>query len=254
MQTVEQLCEQLTSLDQVKVYQAKRALVQLAAAAGAPANESRRAELAAALAGQLVAGGDTKDAQGNPAFKHSAEVRGEIARVLSLVAGEAEVPALVAALAEFSGREMARWALARITSQAATDALVEAAIAAVGTEFRLGAIGALGRRAGSNVVEALKKCAADSEGEASDVEIRLAAADALANHADPSLDAVIVEIARDADPRTQSRAAKARIRLAETLVRAGQKEAGRHIYQAIAHGHADEPQQQAARLALAELG
>jgi HEAT repeat protein len=169
---------------------------------------------------------EAKDAEGK-AFKYSSAVRGQVARALCEVGGDMEVPALKTALADFDAREMARWALNRMTCQAATDALIEAASKAVGTEFRVGAVNALATRSASAVLEALKQCAADA-----DPEVRLAAAEALANHADASLDSIIAPVAAAGGPRAESRIARARIRLAAQLAKAGQKDAARGIYQA----------------------
>ncbi|HXT58276.1 MAG TPA: HEAT repeat domain-containing protein [Pirellulales bacterium] len=249
MQSVEQLGEQLGSGDQVKVYQAKRELAQRAAEAGTPGKQAARNELAAALAKAEAATKprDAKDKAPVPAY--SAGARGELARALSEVGGDMEVPALKQTLGDFDAREMARFALDRMTCQAATDALAEAATSAIGAEFRVGAINALGRRTGSGVTDALKKCAAES-----DPHVRLAAAEALAGHSDASADTLLVEAAKRHGHRAALRMSKARIRLAENLVRAGQKDAGKAIYQSIAKSDALKPQKRAAEQALAQLG
>ena len=152
-----------------------------------------------------------------------------------------EAPALKQSLADFESRELARFALDRMTCQAATDALAEAALEAVGAEFRVGVVNALGRRSGSGVVNALKKCATDA-----DPHVRLAAAEALANHPDASADELLVAAGKQSGDRAALRMAKARIRLAEGLVRAGQQEAGKKIYQAVAQSDAEGPQKKAA--------
>src|SRR5487761_1272527 len=182
MSTIQELAEALNSGDQPTVYRAKRALAEMTADAGAPGKAAQRAELAAGLAKAETAKNEKGDSP-----KHSAKARGELARALSEVAGDMEVPALNETLRDFDAREMARFALDRMTCQAATDALIDAAVNAVGVEFRVGAINALGRRSGSSVIDALKKCVAER-----DAEIRLAAAEALAHQADPSADEVIV--------------------------------------------------------------
>lgn len=249
MANIEQLCDDLGSGDQPKVFRAKRELVLLAAAAGAPGKDAERAALAAELANAEAASRPRDEKDKTPVPVYSGRVRGEVARALSEVGGDMEVPALKSQLTDFDAREMARWALDRITCQAATDALVEAALNAVGTEFRVGAINALGRRGASNVVDALKKCAADS-----DREVRLAAVEALANHVDASADAAMVAAGRLGGYRSALRVTKARVRLAENLARAGQKDAAKTIFQQVAAGEALEPQKKAARAALARLG
>ncbi|HEV7222101.1 MAG TPA: hypothetical protein VGN42_05325, partial [Pirellulales bacterium] len=151
MQSVEQLSEQLASGDQVKVYQAKRELAKMAAEAGAPGKQAARNALAAALA-KAEAATKPRDAKDQtPVPVYSARARGELARALSEVGGDMEAPALKQELGDFDAREMARFALDRMTCQAATDALAEAAKSAFGAEFRVGAINALGRRTGSGV-------------------------------------------------------------------------------------------------------
>src|SRR3989442_1144211 len=84
------------------------------------------------------------------------------------------------------------------------------------------------RAAGPEVASALKQCAADPQR-----EVRLAAVDALAHQADPTADAVITAAAQLGDEELPAPAARcltrARIRLAETLVAAGQKPAGKRI-------------------------
>lgn len=249
MLSVEQLSDQLASSDQAKVYRAKRALADLTAAAGAAGKDKERAELAASLA-KIVAATKPKGGKDKtPVPAYSARVRDEICRALAAVGGDMEAPALKQALADFESREMARFALDRMTCQAAADVLAEAALQSVGAEFRVGVVNALGRRSGSGVVDALKKCATDA-----DPHVRLAAAEALANHADASADELLVAAGKHAGGRAALRATKARIRLAETLVRAGQKDAGKKIYQAIAQSNARAPQKKAAQQALSQLG
>jgi hypothetical protein len=226
MPSVEELADQLNSGDQPTVYRAKRALSEMVAAAGAPGKAGERAELAAALAKAEAA----------------RKSRSEIARALAEVGGDTEVPALKETLGDFDAREMARFALDRMTCQAATDALVHAALNAVGIEFRIGAVNALARRTGSQVVDVLKACAGDS-----DSEIRLAA------------DPLLCELARQAGPqsgpRVQLRLTKARVRLAARLAGAGQKDAARQIYRSIVESEtAAAAQKRAASTGLAQLG
>ncbi|MGH7134387.1 MAG: HEAT repeat domain-containing protein [Pirellulales bacterium] len=245
MASVEELVGQLNSNDQPAVYRAKRALAEMAAAAGTPGKASERAQFAAALAKAENAKNEKGDAA-----KYSARARGELARTLSEVADDMEVPALKEALTDFDAREMARFALDRMSCQAATDALADAALNAVGVEFRIGAINALGRRDGSQVVDVLKACAGDN-----DAEIRLAAAEALANHPDASADPLIVEVGKQAGQRAGLRVTKARVRLASRLVAAGQKDAAKKIFQSIVRSDTAPPaQKKAAGIGLTQLG
>ena len=249
MESIEKLCEQLGSNDQVQQYRARRGLTEMTAAAGAPGKEADRAALAASLAKAIAATRPRADNDKTPVAVYSSRVRDELARALAEVGGDMEAPALKQELADFDAREMARFALDRMTCQAATDALAEAAIGAVGAEFRVGAVNALGRRSGSGVIDSLKKCAADAE-----PHVRLAAAEALANHADASADALLVAAGKQPGPRAALRMSKARLRLAGSLTKAGQKDAAKAIYQSVAQSEAGEPQKKAARQALAQLG
>jgi hypothetical protein len=244
MPSVQELADQLNSGDQPTVYRAKRALSDMVTGAAAPGNATERAELAAALAKAEVARNEKGDAP-----KYGTKSRDELSRALAELGGDMEVPALKEALGDFDAREMARFALDRMTCQAATDALADAALNAVGVEFRIGAINALGRRSGSQVVDVLKACAADN-----DPEIALAGAEALCNHADATADPLLGGLARDlVSPRAQLRLIKARLRLAARLASAGQKDTARQIYQSILDG-GPPAQKRAAQVGLTQLG
>jgi len=249
MDTVAQLCEQLGSDDRIKAYQARRALAEKAAV-----GEADRMALAAELADCLTAKAEVKDKKKKepPPPRYAVAVRNEICRNLADVAGDAQVPALVDALADFDTREMARFALDRIPTPAATAALADALSKSIGVEFRVGLVNALARRNDPAAREALHKAAADPSS-----EVRLAAAEALALQPDSTGDAVIVVVGKELRA-TNSRAAKradiARLRLAGTLSRAGQNDAARGIYQALASEGADEAQKKAAKAALEKLG
>lgn len=243
MPTIDDLAGQLGSNDQAAVFRAKRTLLEQAVAAGAPGKAAERRELAAKLAQTLTA-------KNGDAPKYNVKARAELAQAIGAVASETEVPALKGTLNDFDARETARFALDRMTCQAATDALVEAALNAVGIEFRVGAINALGRRGGSQVVDVLKTCASDG-----DPEIRLAAAEALANQADASADRLLIEAAKHAGERGQFRSAKARVRLAAKLAAAGQKDSARRIFHSLAQNDATPAaQKKAAGIGLAQLG
>ena len=146
MDTVAQICEQLGLSDQPKAFQARRALGLKGAAAAAPGKEAERTALAAELAGCLVAKAEAKDDKNKKDAppRYSEAARNEICRALADVGGDAEVPVLVQTLSDFNVREMARFALARITTSAATAALADAAQKSVGVEFRVGVVNALG--------------------------------------------------------------------------------------------------------------
>jgi len=154
-------------------------------------------------------------------------------------------------LQDFGTREMARWALEGVVSPAGTAVLIAASQNAVGPEFRIGVINALGKKSGPEVVAELKRSCLDE-----DVEVRTAAAEALANFADPTSDAVLAAVLRfgEPTPRIRERLVKARLRLAENLIRAGQTEAGQAILQSILAEGGEGPQAKAAQRALDALG
>lgn len=249
MDIIIQTIEKLGNPDPVQNYQAKRSLEDLISLAGGPGQD----KLASALASELNAKREVKEGdKTNHVIKYNPATRSTIARYLALVAGPEEIPALVEAMNDLDVRESARWALDRIQCAEATNALITAAVDGIGPEFRAGAINALGRRSGPEVVEALKKCAQDPY-----IEIRLVAAEALANQPDASSDTVITEAANGDGvfaERARARLAKARIRLAETLVRSGDKAAGKKIYEAVVSSNPDDAQKEAASIALAQIG
>lgn len=252
MATVSEWVGQLGAGDQAQAYAALQQLQRLTIDAGSPGREVQRAELASTLAKELNAANEHKDGRGKISYtpKYSPRVRGLVARLLAQVAGESEVAALRQLSEEFGAREMARWALDRMTTPGATATLIDLAKTAVGPEFRIGVLNALGRRTGEDVRVTLAQCALDL-----DEEVRLAAAEALANLPAPESDQVFEAVLKigQPGPTAKRRLLKARLRLAETLVRAGQPQAGKKIYEAIVAQGADPPQAEAAQLALKSL-
>jgi aminopeptidase N len=251
MDSVEQLCRQLASSDQEKVYQAKQELARRTAEAGAPGQDQQRKEMAAKMAGLLVAERDAKDGKGNPIKvpELSAPGRAQIARYLASLGGDDEVPVLVKAMQDFDVREMARWALTRMTCAAAMYALANAATEGVGNEFRIGAINGLAEHSSCKVInQALRTCLDDPT-----PEIQLAAIEAMAGHYLPDEDPAIAKLAASY-PRAARRVVKARLRWAEKLASEGQNEAAKKVYQSIAAGKFGEAQKKAAAAALARLG
>lgn len=243
MATISELAAQLGSDDQTAAFKAKQALNQAVW-------HTRDAD-AGAVAKEIAAEYGAK-AEGKDEPKYSPKVRSELAQALSLIGSDAEVPALDAAAKASPDREMARWSLDRIPSATSTVALILAARSDVGTEFRVGAISSLGKRTGApiDVNTALKELAADKE-----LEVRIAALEALANLGDAASDALLAEaIAKGGPDRATSRLVKARIRLGDALLRAGKKDEAKSVFQAIYAGAADEPQKKAAERALTEIG
>ncbi len=252
MPDIKAILEKLDSGDQTEVYKANLALFQYVHELGGSGKEEARAELAEKLATALTA---TKEQDENqrrrnapPSHVHTVDTRNRLCRALSLLGGEAATDALAHCLKHFDCREMARWALDRLSGSASTELLIKAATEGIGEEFRVGAINALAHRRGGDVVTALRECSSDQH-----LEVRLAAAEALANQPDASLDVVILSAWGNGDTRAQKRIAKARIRLASTLADAGDTRAARKIYTSVLNGETDLAQKHAAELALAEL-
>lgn len=243
MESISEQLAQLASADQAAAHRAYTAIFEATCRAGAPDNASQRAVLAAALAGELNARDDDRP-------RYSPRVRGQIARLLSLVAGAAEVPALSEAAADFHVREMARWSLARVAAPAATSALATAATEAVGPEYRVGAINSLAARPEPEAVAALLQLANDA-----DREVRLAALEALAVAAVPAAEPQLAAAARDlaGNPRALDRIHKARVRLGWNLAAAGQQAAAQQVFRAVLASDAAEPQLASARRGLENL-
>ncbi len=245
MPDIDALVAGLGSDDQAADYRAHKALLEIVSSANAPGQESQRREVADKLAAELnatVKDGDKVNA------KHGDEARRQIAQLLSYVGGGAQVPALAEGLKDLDLREMCCLALDANPSAEATAALIDALAGDVGPEFLIGVIAALGRREGSGVVAALGQAV-----ESDDPRIAGSAAEALANFPVAESDALIEKLARSGAPRARACANRARIRLAETLRVAGQKDNARRIYQAVQSGSADEAQKKAAQLGLAAL-
>ncbi len=252
---IKRIARHLESDNQIKAYQARQALAKLEADFGAATMDKERAKACEQIVEILTAQVDVidpKKPKDKPKKepKYAAESRNLLIRALATLGRDTEVSALDAALDDFETREMARWSLDRMTCERASEVLAEAATKKVGDEFRIGVINSLGRKpTDDSVIAALKKCHVDNE-----LEIRLAAVEALANHGDASFDALIAAVGKTSksavSPRTKLRIAKARMRLAEQLAKAGDKESARKIYQQLAADGAEGAQKKAADLAL----
>jgi hypothetical protein len=262
MGSIEQIATDLASDDQRNAYRAHMALerAEWRAEGGNPAEQ--RKKLAASideLLGSTKEAKDPKKPNDKPRTvpKLPDEARNALIRALSGVGGAADVSVLRKALEDFEVREMARWALDRMPAERAADVLADAATKTVGDEFRIGVVNSLGRKPTTSAAsEALKKCLDDN-----DPEIRIAAAEALANHADAAHDGLIAAAMKN-HPATRSRLAnrlaRARVRLAENLARNGQKDAARKVYQALIADAGDDvgtaAQRKAAEVSLQNLG
>jgi HEAT repeat protein len=247
-----EMLKTLGSPDQATAYKAYQLLEMTALAYSAPDKQAPRQDMAAMLASELNAtdpgGKDDKGKDKPPVQRYSMDVRRQIARLLGYVSGAAEVPALAAAMKELDLREEARCALDRNSSDEATDALL-AALNEMGPRFRVGVVNSLGNRKGDKAVKALQSLVNDE-----DREVRIAAADALAKIPDLTSDTVLVTLSKQECRCTRQAAHKARVRLAETLAKAGDKTAARKIFQSVRHSEADEPQKKAADIGLKALG
>lgn len=241
MAEVYQLIAELGTPDPAKVFAAQKALTDRVTRATAPGQEAERKALAATLAEQLNATtGEGKDKK----LTYNSDIRNRICRLLGYMLDADVVPALVEASRDDNVREMARFAMDFNTSDAATQALADA-LDNVGPDFRTGLVNALGRRKGPVALAALQKAARDH-----DPEVRMAAVEALANFPVPNNDFIIMRAVHTKDPAMRNRACRARIRLAETLRKAGRKPAARKIYQAIRLSDAGTAQRRAAEIGL----
>lgn len=239
---VQAALDQVNSNNEQDVYKGRLALRNACAGVGGPGNEKQRADLARQLAEALINGG-----------KYSARARCLIADELATVAGDSEIAAFESAMVDLAVRGSARWALDRTPTAAATKALVQAVDQSIGDRFRIGLVQSLGQRSGEGVVETLKRWAVEDPSQT----VRLAAAEAIANHPDPSGYGVIDKVKNSSQaPWTQQelgRLWKASVRLAACLAANNQPNPARRIYHAIASSDAPEPQKKAAKIALAAL-
>ncbi len=225
---IKKLVKDLESNDSAVLFKAENELERLAEHAGGPDKTKAQADIAAALAAVLDAVTTVKDGdktRSHPTYPPYA--RSHLCRCLSYVGGEAEVPALQKAMEDLNVREMARFALERNPSAAATKALI-AALEAMGTDFRIGVINALAQRKAPDAQKALVTLTQTCGG-----EVQVVAAEALACFPDPTLDAVISTAAKADAPRAKVRTEKARIRLAGTLSKAGKKSGAGGIYKRL---------------------
>lgn len=251
MPNIKELVKKMGDADPAVAHKAYRDLEDVATEANTPGN-GERARVAAAMAAELNArGAPKKDKNGKEkpgGLLHSHPARSGLVRLMNYVAGESEVPVLAGLTKDLGLREMARFTLERIPSEAATEALINA-LEEVGPDFRVGVIGALAKRQSAGALAALKKSADDEE-----KPVRIAAVEALAGFADPSNDAIIVKATKSDCRDCRARAQKARVRLAGTLAKAGNDAAAKRIYSAIRQSDADEPQKKAAQIALQKAG
>jgi HEAT repeat protein len=252
--SIKRLARHLDGDDQIKQYQARQTLSNLECELGAPSKQRERQQVATKIVAVLKETKEVVDPKKpkdkpvvTPAYGTAA--RSQLIRTLASLGGNTEVSVLEAALDDFEVREMARWALDRMTCERAAEVLAEAAPKSVGVEFRIGIVNSLGRKpSAESVIRALKLCLKDSE-----PEIRVAAAEALANHADPELDSAIAAVGKTPGGRTKLRVTKARVRMAERLASDGDKDAARKIYESIASDSSEKAGKKAVEVALKKM-
>ncbi|MBS0209902.1 MAG: hypothetical protein JSS27_13215 [Planctomycetes bacterium] len=239
------LCKELASGDQLRMYHGRVKLTAKWTAAGAPGKENERTKLAKDLAACLPALQPEKDKRGEPTETSMKQVAAcqELFRVLSLVGGAGEVGAVAACLKQIDLRETARYCLERLNCQEATDALVNALRTLSGNEFRCGLLNSLARKSGSNVNAALKECLGEKG-----TAVRLAAVEALANQPELENDAAIASVKLNG--RGAARVIRARLRLGYTLLKADRKDQARKVFDAIGAGPCTEWQKKAVEVAM----
>ena len=234
MVSLDALFQQLAAVDPPRAHEALQALREKIWQAGE--HPFQRAEAAAALASQLSAG-------------HPPLVVGHLCDLLSLVAGAAEVPALKRLLKDAAHAQAACFALERVQCAAAAAALADALSEPHTTELRIAIVNALGRKKDSRFKNRLLDLLRDRQ-----LEVRLAAADALAHYPAAELYPRFMVVDTDGRERARRRLADASLRLAETLLCDKQRSSAKKIYEVIAKHNDDKPAARAASLALQELG
>ncbi|MHC4798235.1 MAG: HEAT repeat domain-containing protein, partial [Planctomycetota bacterium] len=127
--TTDMIVEHINKLDdgdQAVAFGARQALMAACHRSLDPAGKKQRANIAQTLTAELTATTKGPKPKDRPMPKYNHRVRRRILRYLSLAGGEAQLPAIAAALADIRLREMARYALERIPAKAATELLIAA--------------------------------------------------------------------------------------------------------------------------------
>lgn len=146
------------------------------------------------------------------------------AEMLSIIGGDDQVPALAAALAKDETFEPARYALQRIPTTAAGDAL-RAALASATPERKVALANALGARAEPASTEALTPLASDA-----DPAVARAALAALARVGTPEAVMVLVDAKSKAPEGLQPTVSQACLRGAERLLEQGDTKNSANIF------------------------
>ncbi len=252
MGSLEGIISKLDDADQAAAWQAWQSLLRIVTVLPG-ADAAQQAQSAAMLAAELVetvpGGKDQEGKEKPPVPRYSIATREKLLRLLSFVCGPAEVPAIAGAMRDLRLREAARCALARDPSNEATAALIAALATQDGPEFRAALVAALAGRSPERIMPALKQAVQDE-----DMEVRLAAIEVLGSVPDPAADGLIDEACRCGCPQVRARAFSARLRLAEALAGAGNRDAARAIYKAVLAADPPRPQKQAAERGLKAAG
>jgi len=218
-------------------YKARMRLRNETARVGGKGQEPERAEFAAALAKSVVESQPKERRRIYDRPFANTPMRGELLRSLCEIAGPPEVSVLMKATEDFEVRDFIRRVIECVQGDEATGALAQMAVKGEGTEFRIGAINSLAKRKTAGSIEALKSIAADP-----DPRIRLAAAEAMSNIGDPSVQQTV---AQSFDPNRgwapHANAARTQLRLASNVAKAGDKQAADQMYGSI--GAQAEPYQ-----------
>ena len=252
--TITEFVAQLSD-GQERAFKAYQALEMMAAVASRPGkNQTERkrvaSELAAAVGPQLEAIDKAReshrDQYAEQEFVHPCM---KTLRLLSFIAGPAEVLVLAKAIKRLDVREMARFALDRRVCEESTAALIKA-LDEMGPRFRVGVVNALAKRTDSQpAADVLKGLVGDV-----DREVVMAAVDGLANFADPTCHAAMTKALKCKCRKTAQHVDKARLRLAETLVKAGKPNPAKRICSAIISSEANDAQKTAAKIILKMAG
>ena len=222
----------------------------------AKGNKTERETLLRELTEELLAQVEVKDSRNRVSKepKHNAKIRRDVCRLIGPFGTDAQVPALKQMLEEENVRESARAALEQIPGKLSTDALIDAALNSVGDIFRIGVIAALANRTGKEVADALRTCMNDPAN-----DVALVAAESLAQQPDVGNDRVLVGMTerftkqKDVSRRVRFQLERCRVYLAETLKRAGQRDAGNRIYMSIQKTCGDNTIKKAAKIGMGGL-
>ena len=244
------LVKELEKPDGADQYRARVRLRNETARVGGKGQEAERTELAAALAKVVV---ETQPKERRRIYDRpfaNTPMRCELLRNLCEIAGQSEVAVLMRAIDDLEIRDAIRRVVECVPGDEATDALGVIAAKEEGTEFRIGAINALGARKTAKSMEALTACAADP-----DPRIRLAAAQALACCGDPSSTAVV---AQSFDPNRgwapHANMNRTLLRLASNLAKSGNKPAADMVFRNVGGGRPEPYQLRAVQLGVQPQG